>query len=260
MITLSPIEKTMLFTLRPRAEEHARPDRLFTDPQAVAWFAQAEWPDKYEEAYSANMQTGIAIRVKTIDDIVERFTAAHPSPLIVELGAGLSTRASRLNLNPSRYVAVDLPAALAFRQTFATDEAPSQQIAGSILETDWFDHLPTADSESILFVAEGLLAFFKCEQIAAMVAQLNGRFAGATLVGNVIGEGNRSNAGKLLESMGASAQWYITDEQDLENLGLSLLNLWPLVTQYPQRWGRDMTPWTSDPVLRHNSVIFEAKL
>ncbi|MDJ0757581.1 MAG: class I SAM-dependent methyltransferase [Ardenticatenaceae bacterium] len=259
-INLSPIEKTMIFTLRPRAEEHARPDRLFDDPQAASWFAQSGWPSEYEQAYGEKMQNSVAIRVKTVDDAVERFMATHDAPLIVELGAGLSTRATRLQMNPNQWVAVDLPDALAFRQAFATEEAPSHQVAGSILKTDWFDTLPVAQSSSILFAAEGILSFFDGDQLAAMVSQLRARFPGATLVADVMGEANRARAGKRLESIGAPAHWFITDEQDIVNLGLSSVKVWPLIAQYPQRWGAEVAHWATDPILRNSSVVFEAKL
>lgn len=260
MNKLSLVEQTMIFTLRPRAEEHGRSDRLFQDSQAVAWFAQVEWPTNYEQAYGDKMQNGIAIRVKTVDDVVERFVAAHAEPLVVELGAGLSTRVSRLGLNPNQWMAVDLPAALDFRRKFAVEEAPSQQIASSMFETAWFDPLHSVKNEAILFVAEGILSFFERDQLAELFDQLRSRFPGATFVADVMGEGNRANAGKRLEIIGAPAHWFITDEQDITNLGLSLVNVWPLITQYPQRWGADIAQWAKDPVLRNSSLVFEANL
>ncbi|GAB1421885.1 hypothetical protein MASR2M15_20810 [Anaerolineales bacterium] len=34
-MNLSPVEQTLLFTLRSRVEEHQRPDALFIDPQTL---------------------------------------------------------------------------------------------------------------------------------------------------------------------------------------------------------------------------------
>lgn len=259
MVNLSAIERTMIFTLRPRADEHAQADKLFRDPQAATWFEQMTWPDDFEEIYDWKMQTGIAIRVKIVDEVTERFVASRAAPLVVELGAGLSTRASRLGLNRRQWLAVDLPAAIAFRQEFALEEDSSQQIAGSVLETGWLDQLPPAQGEAVLFIAEGLLSFFEPEQVAALVKRLKARFPGATLTGDVMGEANRANAGQRLKAIGAPAHWFVNSEQDLADLGLSLVGVWPLIAQYPQRWG-ELAQWAADPVLRNSSLIFEARV
>ena len=249
----------MIFTLRPRADEHARPDGLFRDWQAAAWFAQVEWPADFEPVYDWKMQTSVAIRVKIVDEVTERFVATRAAPLVVELGAGLSTRASRLGLSRMQWLAVDLPVTIAFRQQFALEEVSSQQIAGSVLETAWLDQLPPAQGEEVLFIAEGLLSFFEREQVAALIERLRTRFPGATFTGDVMGEANRANAGRRLEAIGAPAHWFVSDEQELADLELSLVNVWPLIAQYPHRWG-ELAQWAADPVLRNSSLIFEARL
>ena len=249
----------MLFTLRPRADEHARSDGLFRDPQAATWFEQVTWPDDFEGIYDWKMQTGVAIRVKIVDEVTERFVTDCTAPLVVELGAGLSTRPARLGLSQKQWLAVDLPAAIAFRQQFALEEDSSEQIAGSVLEMAWLDQLPLVQGEEILFIAEGLLPFFERDQVAGLFERLRVRFPGATLVGDVMGEANRANAGQRLEAIGAPAHWFVGSEQELTNLGLSLVNVWPLIAQHPHRWG-ELAQWAADPFLCNSSLIFEAKL
>ncbi len=256
---LSAIERTMIFTLRPRANEHTQPDGLFRDSQAAAWFAQVEWPTDFESIYDWKMQTGVAIRVKIVDDVTERFVATRAAPLVVELGAGLSTRADRLGLSQEQWLTVDLPTAIAFRREFALKEDSSQQIVGSVLETDWLDQLPSVQGEEVLFIVEGLLPFFEREQVIALVERLRLRFPGATLAGDVMGEGNRANAGRRLEAIGAPAHWFVSGEQDLADVGLSLVEVWSLIAQYPHRWG-ELAQWAADPMVRNSSLIFEARM
>ena len=258
-LNLSAIERTMIYTLRPRAEEHARSEGLFRDPQAALWFAQVEWPADFEPVYDWKMQTGLAIRVKFVDEVTERFVASQAAPLVVELGAGLSTRANRLGLSQAQWLAVDLPAAIAFRREFDAEGAESSYVIGSVLEAAWLDQLPHAQGEDVLFIAEGLLPFFEREQVAALVTRLQTRFPGATFTGDVMGEGNRANAGQRLEAMGAPAHWFVSGEQELAEMGLSLVEVWPLIAQYPDRWG-ELAQWATDPVMRNSSLIFEARL
>ncbi|MEM7345649.1 MAG: class I SAM-dependent methyltransferase [Chloroflexota bacterium] len=257
---LSAIERTMIFTLRPRADEHIQSDGLFRDSQAAAWFAQVKWPTDFESIYDWKMQTGVAIRVKIVDEVTERFMASRAAPLVVELGAGLSTRADRLGLSQAQWLVVDLPTAIAFRQEFALQEDSSQQVAGSVLEMSWLDLLPPAQSEDVLFIAEGLLPFFEREQVTTLIERLRMRFPGATLAADVMGEANRANAGRRLEMIDAPAHWFVSGEQELVDVGLSLVQVWPLIAQYPHRWDEELAQLAADPVVRNSSLIFEARL
>src|SRR5258708_7442284 len=116
---LTGISQTALWTLRSRADEHMRTDRLFADPQATAWYAELSNIDGPVDWYTPALQTTIAIRTQLYDDVITRFLASHESPVIVELGAGFSTLYARLGSALSKlghWLEIDLPKLIAIRR------------------------------------------------------------------------------------------------------------------------------------------------
>src|SRR4051794_10506286 len=124
MIKLNGLSRTAVWTLRPRHDEHLRPDRLFDDPMAVEWYRKVADQEYTDTWYNTTLQMTIAIRAKVYDDAVVRFMATHESPVVVELGAGLSTRYYRLAVSDhSSWIELDLPEIIALRRELEPETA-----------------------------------------------------------------------------------------------------------------------------------------
>jgi len=131
-IHLAGVARTLALTLRARADEHARPDALFRDPLAVTWFAQLPRYADQDAWFNPAVQTSAAIRAHMYDELTERFFAAHPHPVVVELGAGLSTRYFRVGQGRACWIELDLPQAIAVRRQFDGETAEHTFLATSI--------------------------------------------------------------------------------------------------------------------------------
>ena len=93
---LTGVPRTMILTTRARADEDRRPDGLFRDQYAREWFDRLPWDADLDSFYSAQTQTGWAIRAEYFDQAVRRQITTSQQPLVIELGAGLSSRYYRL--------------------------------------------------------------------------------------------------------------------------------------------------------------------
>lgn len=71
------------------------------------------------------------------DRWVGEFLARHPDGTVVELGAGLSTRFERIDNGKARWVDVDLPDAIALRQSHFAATPRRTFLAASVLDADW---------------------------------------------------------------------------------------------------------------------------
>lgn len=256
---LRGVPRTMILPLRARADEHARPDALFRDDLAVRWSTQLPLPDALAELYDWRMQIGHAARTRTFDDAAERFIAGRDRPLVAELGAGLSTRYTRIGRGRGRWVELDLPEAVAVRRRLEAESDEHTFLAHSLLDDAWMGRLPDAAPRDTLFIAEGVLVFLDPADVARLVLRMRERFAGATILLDVGGQALRQGLGEGLERAGAPLRWLVQDERDVEALGLELVNVWPLVRQHPERWGEIAAlPWT--PSLRAGTLLIEAEL
>ncbi len=256
---LSGVPRTMIFTLRARADEHARPDGLFRDERAAQWIKRLPWDAELEEWYAWNYQVGIAVRTELFDDVARRHIATHDNPLVVELGAGLSTRYHRVGRGRARWVELDLPEVIDIRRQLDVESDEHTFMACSALDFEWMEQLPDAPPENILFIAEGLLNYFAPADVRRLVRRMRECFLGATFAIEVLGQSSKKMAAKGAARSGAAMKWFVRDERDVAALGLTLIHAWPMMRQHLERWR--WLRWISwVPAIRNSDIIVETKI
>lgn len=263
---LSGVPRTLLFTLRARADEQTHAAPLFSDPLAVQWSQSLPWDEELKAIYRSPLQIVFAVRAYHYDRLVSRHIASHPQAVVVELGAGLSTRYQRIGSNAYRWLDLDLPAVTDLRRQLDAETERHQFISKSVLDFSWLDAVPEVSSENILFLAEGLLMYLEPREVREIINRLRSRFPGATLLadvlGHIIAKGGRG--AKQLERIGAPFKWSVTDEGDVAAMGLSIVSVSSLANLCQGRLpllldllSRSLS-WL--PLVRNSYLIVEAKV
>lgn len=234
-VRLSGCARTLLYPLRARAEEHRRPDRLFADPVAERWHAaMPPWSDS--TGHDAVSQLAHAVRTATIDDIVRARLRGETRSVVVELGAGLSTRHYRLAGQGACWIHVDLEAVVALHLALEADAAGVVVLPACVPEHwEWLAAVDGVDRPCI--VAEGLLPYLAKDDVRALFAGLRERFPGASIVFDVVGPAFPEGARQNLIRMGAPLRW--TVEQDVAEimaLGVSVQSVSVPTDRCPARW------------------------
>jgi O-methyltransferase involved in polyketide biosynthesis len=184
-VSLDPVSNTAILTLRARADEHHRLDRLFADPVAAAWWRQVEWPSELDAWYTQWSQAKTAIRAQQIDHLVRSRLAELPGAGVVELGAGLSTRRHRLqDAGTDRWLDLDLPEMIALRARLG---ASGESLPCSVLDRGWFAELGARAPDRWILIAEGLFYYLPRAEVDRLLADLRRTFPGATMIFDVIG-------------------------------------------------------------------------
>lgn len=172
-----------------RVRETARPDRLYADPLAEAFVAAAR-PAFDDERWSrledlaGQFYEGRTLAVKGVDDQI--LEAAVQCPQIVLLGAGLDTRAFRLDLpRDTAFYEVDLPELFAFKEpVLAAHRAQpgcARHVVAADLRGDWARALSAQGFRSDLptaWIDEGVLGYIPradAYALAATVTRLSAR-------------------------------------------------------------------------------------
>ncbi|MGD1919187.1 MAG: class I SAM-dependent methyltransferase, partial [Pleurocapsa sp.] len=189
----------------------------------------------------------------------------YRNAVVVELGAGLSTRYYRIGQDCQRWYELDLPAISELRRQLDLESSNHSFISQSALDFSWMDELPDVASEKIIFIAEGLLMYFQREEVQRLIERFNLKFPDATFVFDVVGGISKGKTAKFLASIGAPLQWFVTNESDVVEMGLTLVEVHSLVRetcQYPDRIGiYSWIPWVSRfPPIRNASLILETKI
>lgn len=260
------VSRTMLLTLKARADEQLHPQPLFQDPLATEWSKILPWDNGLEAIYSSKpklIQTSFAVRAYHHDQIASRHIANHPNPVVVELGAGLSTRFHRIGENSYRWLELDLPVVTELRQKLDTQTQQHQFISASVMDFDWMNAIPDVAPENILFIAEGLLPYFEKNQVQLLVSQMRSRFSGASLAMDILGNYGRV-VSKVFSQIGAPHKWYAKNEQEVTAMGLHLVNAQSLYQLYPKRWSWQLRLLlklrTQLSYYRNGYLILETKL
>jgi methyltransferase (TIGR00027 family) len=179
--SLPAVGRTAVGVAALRALESRRPDRLFDDPYAAAFFetGRSVLPDRPgDNGLGTLFAAQVAIRTRFYDEYLLNGGCTQ----VVLLAAGLDARAFRLAWPPGvRLFELDLPEVLAFKDDVlaARGAEPScDRIAvPADLREDWasalraagFDpHVPTA------WLAEGLLVYLSFEDADRMLTTVSG--------------------------------------------------------------------------------------
>jgi O-methyltransferase involved in polyketide biosynthesis len=105
---------------------------------------------------------------------------AYPDGLVVSLGEGLETQASRVDNGRMRWLSVDLPPAMALRERFIAPTKRFAHLAASALAPGWMDEVDA--SKGLCVVAQGLLMYFQPGLVEGLFCGISARFPGATMV------------------------------------------------------------------------------
>src|SRR5919106_2550243 len=111
----TPIEETLYLTLCARALDNHLPHPILADRMANELVGTLGY-DCARFRLSASPIINIAHRAKKLDEVARDFIARHPDAVGLDLGAGLDTRASRIDPPSSvDWYDIDFPAVIAAR-------------------------------------------------------------------------------------------------------------------------------------------------
>jgi O-methyltransferase involved in polyketide biosynthesis len=241
-VQLSGISETLLIPLWARAVETRRPDAIVRDPKALAIYDNLDYDfSRFDGAWMT--QTGIAIRTKLLDEGTTQFICRHPKAVIINLGAGLSTRFSRLDNGTIRWYEVDLPEVIELRRLFFRETKRYRFIPGSVTEPSTLERI-TAGRQPVLIVAEGLFMYFPEEEVRTVFERLSRRFPGAEILLEMLapcalGMGKYDPCLSKIAGGSLDFRWTLEDCRAMESwgCGLHVLEEWNVLEQYRERWG-----------------------
>ena len=179
--TLKDVPETMLWGLYNRAAEARRPDALLVDPLAV----QIADAIQYDYARSfGRPESGHVVRALLSDGCLRGWLREHPGGQVVALGEGLETQVRRVDDGRVRWLAVDLPEAIAVRSLFLPDSDRHHNFAGSALDLRWMEAVDP--SRGVFVTAVGLLKYFHPEDVRRLVAAIAERYPTVEMVFDVM--------------------------------------------------------------------------
>jgi methyltransferase (TIGR00027 family) len=172
------ISDTAAFAAIYRARETERPDALFRDPFARRLAGERGHEIAKSMPFSERATWAWVTRTYLFDDLI-RQQVERGADMVINLAAGLDARPYRMALPASlRWVEVDLPGILDYKEAILRDEKPVCALERVRLDlsdiaarrTLFADLNPSA--KNALIITEGLLVYFSREEVGALATDL----------------------------------------------------------------------------------------
>lgn len=178
---LTDVPETMLWTLHSRAGEAMRPDSAFPDPKAVEIYRGLDYDFEH---HFGRTNPFAAMRARTFDKAVSRFTASNPGGSVVNLGEGLETQRYRMAGADARWYTVDLPEAISIRERFIQPDGRHRHLALSATDREWFTQVPR--NKPVLIAAQGLFMYFEAGEVKSLLRDVAAHFLHCQIVFDAI--------------------------------------------------------------------------
>lgn len=238
LIDDNPIFESMFAPLYFKASETLRSDRIITDTKAVEMLGLLDHDFSYFNKNTSG-QFLVSVRTKILDSQVLEFINKTENPVIVNLGAGLDTRFSRIHSDKMKHwYDIDLPEAISFRRKFYSDTDKHTSIGKSVLDYSWIDAVKRDSSYSYLFIAEGLFMYFHEDEIKNLLNKISIDFPLSTIVCEVFHSRLINyNVKNKAKNKDISFTWGISDTDDLKSLHPDIVieNEWNMFDYHKNR-------------------------
>jgi O-methyltransferase involved in polyketide biosynthesis len=230
---LSGVAETLLMTLYIRAMESQRPDALIKDEKAVALVTQMSYDfDRVRQVHmDEEDKVTVILRNREFDRYVRDFLARCPEAVVVHIGCGFDSRFERVDNGRVEWYDLDLPEVIELRRKFIGDEGKRYHLLGcSAFDSAWLDTVSAHHQRPFLFLAEGVLMYFKEAQVKSLVLMLRDHFPGAELVIDAFSPFliRANNLRLSITKFGARYHWGLKRGQEIEGWGdgIHLLDEW----------------------------------
>jgi O-methyltransferase involved in polyketide biosynthesis len=176
-VELAGVAETLLMALYNRGSEAQRPNGLIDDPMAAGVLQRTPYPFRERFGRPDLMHP---LRSLLFDAEVRRFLAEHPDGTVVALGEGLETQFWRVDDGRFRWLTVDLPEVIDLRGRLLPRDPRIRTWAGDARDPSWMEDIDP--SRGVLVLAQGLLMYFREQDVFSLIRTCAERFPGGSMV------------------------------------------------------------------------------
>ncbi len=214
------VAETLLITLAMKCRETRHPKSIFHDPKSCEILERLDY-DFCKFKNGILSAAGVILRAKNFDKKVQRFIVANNNPVVVLIGCGLDTRYHRIyEKNDAVFYELDLPEVIALREKLLPQERNQLFLARSMFDTDWMQELKSKHSNAnFIFVIEGVLMYFKKEEVKTFITNLAKHFPKSALHFDALSQwmSKRTASHDTVSKTKAKFKWGVDNPKDIES-------------------------------------------
>lgn len=235
---LENVAETMLIPLWARARETGMEHPIISDKTAVKIIDRIAYDfSQFSNAWMS--QVGVAVRTMLLDRATLFFIRNHPDAVVINIGAGLDTRFSRVDNGFIHWYDLDLPESICLRKDFFQESHNYSMIAKSVFDFSWIDDVTVGD-RPVLIIAEGVLMYFEKNDVKQLMIKLSERFPKAEMLFEMMTPAltGMSKKHDTVSRMNATFKWGIKSGRDVEAFSsrIQFIQEWNYYDFHKKRW------------------------
>ena len=173
----------------------------------------------------------MAMRSAVFDRWLQRQMEASPDAAVIHIGCGMDSRVLRVGNQGRPWFDVDFPEVISQRRRHYGAISGYTMLGADVRQEDWLNDLPSGHA---IVVMEGVSMYMTNDELAAMLASLNGHFAAVHLLMDCYTTvaANASKYRNPINDVGVTTVYGQDDPKNLESSGLNFLNEHELTPEY----------------------------
>lgn len=215
------IADTLFITVYMRALDAQQKHPILGDTQSLELINQIDYPFEKYSGIKTMSRLGTCVRLKYIDNGLEKFISTHKNTIVVNIGCGLDDRYNRIkNASEAIFYELDIPESIQLREQLIPTRENQYLISGSAFESDWLDKLKEEyPDNNFIFIAEGVFMYFSEEKIKNLLIDIANRFPEASIIFDGLSEylSHHSDKHDTLRKAKAVFAWGFDNNRIFEN-------------------------------------------
>ncbi len=242
-INLDGVSETLLITLYAKASESKRKDAIIKDSKSEEILEKINYDfSKFKNFEKSHL--GTVIRTKIIDEIIKDIIKKSDSNIftIINLGAGLDTRANRFIKENIFWFDIDFEDVIKLRKNFFPELENNKNyaaISSSMLDYDWIKRVENVGT--VIIISEGVLMYINESDIKELIENISINFPNSHFIFDTIPAffSNRTKFHSAVKQTNATFKWGIDKPSDIEKLSghIKFIKSYYYGNYFKKRWG-----------------------
>jgi O-methyltransferase involved in polyketide biosynthesis len=220
---INQVSETLYIPLLAKAKESQQLNPIVIDLKAMEIISELDPKfdtSKFDGGEIADL--GIISRTEILDNEIRKLLKSNKHLSIINIGAGLDTRVSRIKDENISWYDIDLPEVIDLRKKYFSEYEQIKFIPKSVLDPSWTEDIQINPAEFTVIIAEGLLMYFPENKVKQIMSIIGKKFSGSHMYFDVV---HSYFVGKGISS---KFLWGIDKAKDIEKMGerIALVNSW----------------------------------
>ena len=175
-LKLGDVQTTALIPLCIKANETLRNNARIKDDKAVEIVKTIGIDTEPYDKFMSH--EGVIARTIMLDKMLSDLISKNPNLAVVNIGAGLDNRFTRVDNGQILWIDLDLPDTMAVRRKAFDERERNILIDGSALDDKWCNDVKDVIKDrDTVFIAEGLLMYFSPDEVRTFLTVLKQNFS-----------------------------------------------------------------------------------